>query len=255
MGHSAMGHEAKRSWIIGASSGIGAALAQSLARRQERLILTGRNQAALTAVAQGLAGEGHRVLPLDVRDPDGLSEGFQQLWQEEERLDRVIFMAGIYEPMPLTELDLEAVRSILDVNLLGAFNLLAALAPLLVDGPPCQLAFCASVAGYRGLPNAQPYGASKAGLINLVESLQVELGDRHDLRLISPGFVATRLTEKNTFDMPLRLTSQDAGERIARALLKPTGFEHHFPRRFTLAMKALAALPYRLYWPVARRAR
>ncbi len=250
-----MTEAASTSWIIGASSGIGAALAQSLARRGERLVLSGRNQAALEGVAETLEGSGHSILALDVCDAPSLAAACEQLRGKQAQLERVIFMAGIYEPMTLSALDLAAVRSILEVNLMGAFNLLAALRPLLEDGPPCQLAFCASVAGYRGLPNAQPYGASKAGLINLVESLQVELGDRHDIRLISPGFVATRLTEKNRFDMPFRLTPDQAGDRIARSLLRPKGFEHHFPRRFTLVMKALAALPYGLYWPLARRAR
>jgi NAD(P)-dependent dehydrogenase (short-subunit alcohol dehydrogenase family) len=250
-----MTEAAKRSWILGASSGIGAALAEALAQRGERLILSGRNAEALAELASSLPGQGHSVLPLDVRDAPALAAAFQQIWSHEPRLKCVVFMAGIYEPMSLDGLDLVAVRAILEVNLLGAFNLIAALEPMLKGGSACQLAFCASVAGYRGLPNAQPYGASKAGLINLVESLRVEQGHRHDIRLISPGFVATRLTDKNRFAMPFVLTPEQAGARIAKGLARRRGFEHHFPRRFTLALKALAALPYGLYWPLARRAR
>lgn len=242
-------------WIIGASSGIGAALAQSLARRGEVLGLSGRDPAALEAVRQSLPGQGHRCLPLDVRDPATLAAGFDALEQAWPRFDRVVFMAGIYEPMALTDLDVLQVEQIVSVNLAGAFNLISvALPKLLLQKSRAQLAFCASVAGYRGLPNAQPYGATKAGLINLVESLKVEQGERLDVRLISPGFVATRLTDKNGFDMPFRLSPEEAGERIAKGLTR-LGFELHFPRRFTWMMKALASLPYRLYWPLARRAR
>ncbi len=245
----------KHAWVIGASSGIGAALAKSLAERGEVLALSGRNGEALNSVEEALPGQGHVVLPLDVRDPAELSAGVDRLLQDWPRLDRIVFMAGLYEPMRLRELDVLQVEKILAVNLMGAFNLIAAALPsLLQAGTRTQLAFCASVAGYRGLPNAQPYGASKAGLINLVESLKIEHGDRLDVRLISPGFVETRLTEKNSFDMPFRISPERAGERIAKGLTRP-GFELHFPRRFTWLMKALASLPYALYWPLARRAR
>ncbi len=247
--------EHKHTWIIGASSGIGAALAKSLAQRGEVLALSGRDATALEAVRSDLAGQGHKVLPLDVRDPATLAAAMDALAQSWPRIDRIIFMAGIYEPMGLADLDVLQVEQILSVNLAGAFNLISVALPILLDQEPrCQVAFCASVAGYRGLANAQPYGATKAGLINLVESLKVEHGERLDVRLISPGFVETRLTEKNSFDMPFRLTPEQAGERIAKGLQR-RGFELHFPKRFTWIMKALACLPYALYWPLARRAR
>lgn len=248
-------HDRQHTWIIGASSGIGAALAKSLAQRGEVVALSSRNTNALNQLREQMTGQQHKVLALDVRDPAELAAAFDTLVQDWPRIDRIVYMAGIYEPMRLDALDVLQVEEIMGVNLLGAFNLISVALPNLLEaGGRPQLAFCASVAGYRGLPNAQPYGASKAGLINLVESLKVEQGERLDVRLISPGFVATRLTEKNSFDMPFRLTPAQAGERIAKGL-QGSGFELHFPRRFTWMMKALACLPYRLYWPLARRAR
>ena len=115
-----------------------------------------------------------------------------------------------------------------------------------------QLALCGSVAGYIGLPQGQIYSATKAGVISLAQSLRSELSGQVDVRLISPGFVDTRLTQRNDFAMPALMTSDAAANAIIRGLTA-RGFEVHFPRRLTLGLKLLRLLPYWAAMPLTRR--
>jgi NADP-dependent 3-hydroxy acid dehydrogenase YdfG len=242
---------ATHSWILGASSGIGAALARELASRGERVCVSARNAEALAALVASLPGTGHLALPVDVSDAGALKAASDSIWRDGGRIDRVIFMAGLYTPMELAALDLAETERIVKVNLLGAFYLVAAVLPHLTAQGNGQLALCASVAGYRGLPGGQPYGATKAGLINLAESLRAEQGKILDIRVINPGFVESRLTEKNTFRMPMQISAEQAATAIANGL-HGRAFEIHFPKGFTLIMKLLRLLPSWLYFRVVR---
>ncbi|MCH2410286.1 SDR family NAD(P)-dependent oxidoreductase, partial [Myxococcota bacterium] len=145
-------------------------------------------------------------------------------------------------------LELSTVRKIIETNLLSVFNILEVVVPVLrSQNQRSQLAICASAAGYVGLPGSQPYGSSKAGLIHLVESLKAEYGKSIDIKLINPGFVESRLTDKNEFYMPFRITAEKAAKRISSGL-NSRKFEIHFPKRFTYLMKLVAFLPYRIYF-------
>ena len=142
---------------------------------------------------------------------------------------------------------------IINVNLTGTFHLVSAIMPVFKKNGGGQLALCASVAGYSGLPAGQPYCATKAGMINLAESLRAEHdGTGVDIKLICPGFVKTDLTDGNDFPMPMIIEAADAGRYIADGLAKKR-FEIHFPKRFTLILKLLRILPYCLYIPIAKR--
>lgn len=241
-------------WIIGASSGIGAELAKLLALRGHAVALSARDQEALAKALEQLHGNQHLLAPLDVTDRQAVAAARDSLLQSWPRIDRVIFMAGVYQPMFMGSMDLGQARKILEVNLLGAFHVAEAMLPHLLQNHGKQLALCASVAGYRGLPGGQPYGASKAGMINMAESLRAEHGDKLDIRLINPGFVQSRLTDKNDFAMPLIISAAKAAELIAEGL-DGSGFEIHFPKSFTWPMKALRLLPNWAYQQIARRMR
>jgi short-subunit dehydrogenase len=253
-----MREKSQPTWIIGASSGIGAALAQELAQRGHSVALSARNTAALQQLCQQLptpAGQqpDHLVQPLDVTHPVAFTKIQDQILQVWPNIRRVIYLAGDYQPMSLTALELDAVQRMLHINLLGAYHTLASVLPYLLQQPAGgQIALCASVAGYRGLPNSQPYAATKAGLINLAESLDAEHGDYLDIKLINPGFVKTPLTARNTFPMPCCITPEQAAGAIADGLNRG-GFEIHFPRRFTYSMKLLRALPHWLYSRIAQQ--
>ncbi|MBM3617877.1 MAG: SDR family NAD(P)-dependent oxidoreductase [Alphaproteobacteria bacterium] len=247
-----MKYYGKHIWIIGASSGIGAALAMQLAEEGARLTLSSRSEDALAQLKYELPGTAHKVLPLDVRDDEAVREAAQEV--AAGFVDSVIFLAALYEPMELESLDMRATAAMVDVNLMGAFRVINAVIPILKKQGKGQFALCGSVAGYAGLPNAQPYSATKAAIRNLAESLKAELHGQGgiDIRLISPGFVRTPLTDKNRFPMPCILEPDEAARYIADGLAGDD-FEIHFPKRFTLMLKFLAFLPYPLYFRLMKR--
>lgn len=235
-------------WIIGASDGIGAALARAYAAQGARLVLSARSEDRLSDLAASL-GENHVVVPLDVGDRSSLNAAAAQI-AGLGPLDRVIHLAALYDPGKIAEIDADTAAQIVNVNLTGSFHITQIAPPLLRRGG--QLAICGSVAGYIGLPQGQIYSASKAGVINLVESLAAELSGQIDVRLISPGFVDTRLTQRNEFDMPAMISPEAAAAAIV-AGLNARGFEVHFPKRLTIALKLLRALPYWAALPLTRR--
>ena len=240
-----MDFSGKNIWIIGASSGIGEALARELASQGASLALSARRQKQLDALNKDLGGE-HEVLPLDVTDVAALQSAVKTLQEKWSRIDSVIFMAAIYAPTMLNKLDIEQTHKMVDVNLNGAFNTVFATLPALEKGS--QIALCASVAGYRGLPGGQPYSATKAAIINLAESLRAEQSRKGiDVKVINPGFVETPLTDKNDFDMPMITTPEKAAKAIAKGL-KSRSFEIHFPKKFTFLVKLVSILPAPLYF-------
>jgi NAD(P)-dependent dehydrogenase (short-subunit alcohol dehydrogenase family) len=242
----------ERIWIIGASAGIGAALARAWAQDARdgrvQLILSARSTGALSDLLADL-GPDHIALPCDVGDPASLQAAADQL-SALGPLDRIIHLAALYDPGKLVDQDPEIAAQIVAVNLMGSFHVAQLAAKLLRPGG--QLALCGSAAGFIGLPQGQIYSATKAGVINLAESLRSEWAGRFDVRLISPGFVDTRLTQKNEFTMPAMIPPDRAARNIIDGL-NSRAFEIHFPRRFTRMLKLISALPYRLSLPMLKR--
>jgi len=242
-----MDRAGQRIWIIGASAGIGAALATALAARGARLVLSARDATALAGLAQACGGA--EVAPLDLAERGALAAVCDRLRAGGD-FDAVICTAALYDPGRLSDLDAARIEAMVRVNLLGTLEV-ARLCPALIRTGG-QLVLFGSVAGYLGLPGGQPYSATKAAINNLAESLAVELAPRVDVRLVCPGFVETRLTAKNRFAMPAIVTADAAAEAVLRGLAR-RGFEIHFPRRFTFAIKVLRALPYALSLRLTRR--
>lgn len=237
----------RRVWIIGASAGIGAALARALADRGARLVLSARDGAALDDLAADCGAA--RVLAVDIGRPGALAAAVGSL-APDGPLDAVICTAAVYHPSPVARIDPDRAAEMVAVNILGLVEVARLTPPLLRDGG--QLVLFGSVAGYIGLPGGQPYSATKAAVNNLAESLAAELAPRVDVRLVCPGFVRTRLTGRNSFRMPAIITPEAAADHVLRGL-QGRRFEIHFPRRFTLAVKALRLLPYPLALWLTRR--
>jgi NAD(P)-dependent dehydrogenase (short-subunit alcohol dehydrogenase family) len=237
----------RRVWLVGASSGIGAALARALATCGARLALSGRRPEAL----QGLGIVDALLLPCDVLDAAALAAARARLVAAWGGVDLVVYLAGDYEPMGADGFDAAHAERIVAVNFNGALRLAGA---VLGDMQPGGgIAFVASVAGYRGLPKALAYGPGKAALIHFAECLHLDLAPRGiGVWLINPGFVATRLTAKNDFAMPALLAPEQAAEAIVDGF-RSGAFEIHFPKRFTCVLKLLSKLPYGLYFPLIRR--
>ena len=236
----------RRVWLVGASSGIGAALATLLLERGARVALSSRSRDALDAL---VAGHGDAlVLPADVTDADGLAAAHAQILAAWGGVDLAIFNAGTHESMRAWELDLAKAKTLIDTNLNGVLNGLAAALPDMLAQKSGAVAVVASVAGYAGLPTSLIYGATKAALINLAETLYLDLAHKGlGVHLICPGFVATPLTAKNEFAMPALIPATQAAHEIVAGLERGE-FEIHFPKRFTRLVKLLRLLPYRWYF-------
>ncbi|MBT2972090.1 MAG: SDR family NAD(P)-dependent oxidoreductase [Candidatus Thiodiazotropha sp. (ex Ctena orbiculata)] len=242
-------HE-KRVWIIGASSGIGAALATQLKQEGARLAVSARREADLHKVA----GEDALIMPLDVTHADSLKWIRDELLIQWGRIDMVVYCAGVYTPMRSWTFDLSVVREGLETNLQGAYNLLDAILPCYLNQANGGICLLASVAGYTGLPKALAYGPGKAALINLAQILYTDLSAKGiGVYLVNPGFVDTRLTEQNDFHMPSLLSAEQAAAEIVKGIGQGH-FEIHFPRRFTYWMKLLSRLPDSLRFLLLKKA-
>jgi len=241
----------KRVWLMGASSGIGEALARKLADAGADVALSARRAERMAELAQGMPNA--LVLPCDATDAAALDAARERIVASWGGVDLAVYLAGDYVPMRAWEFERQAAERMIAVNLTGAMAFAAALTPLLLKQERGQIAFVSSVAGYRGLPKALVYGPTKAALINFAETLWLDLAPRGiGVRLINPGFVATQLTAQNDFAMPALLTPDDAAAEILRGFATDA-FEIHFPKRFTRLLKVLRLLPYRLYFPLIRR--
>lgn len=236
-------------WILGASAGIGKALAKELACQGYQLVLSARSEEPLTELLDALPHPNrHRVVTCDVSSLESVHSAFSTFQEKSQKLDLVIYLAGIYQPMLLKDYDHDMSLKTLEVNLTGAFNVFEVLRPQALDPKQSlHLVWTASVAGYRGLPSACAYGVSKAALLNFAEIQRLELSSRQTkVQVINPGFVQTRLTDKNNFAMPMIITPEKAAGYIVKGLGR-SQFEIAFPRPFVMIMKLLRLLPFGLY--------
>lgn len=240
-------------WLVGASSGIGRCLVQQLAAAGWRVAASARSAERLDALAAAAGAGSVRSYPLDVTDAGAVAATVVRIEQEWGPIEMAILNAGDYEPMPLEQFDAALFRRLMEVNYMGAVHCLDALLPRLRRRRSGQVLLTASVSGYRGLPSAAPYSATKAALINLAEAVQPELASEGvRIRVINPGFVDTPLTRKNRFAMPFLMTAEQAAARIVEKL-DSSAFEIAFPRRFVWLLKVLRCLPYRAYFALIRR--
>jgi short-subunit dehydrogenase len=246
--------QGRRAWVIGASSGIGRATASALHARGAQVTVSARSGDALDAFAAQHPGS--LALPLDIAQPEQvlaaaarvLSGGVPEL---------VCYCAGTYRDMRATDLDLADMLRHGQINYSGVLHVLAAVLPAMLAaaqaGRPGHVSMVSSVAGFRGLPRSLAYGPTKAALINLAESLYLDLhGLGLGVSVINPGFVATPLTAGNDFTMPALISPEAAAAAILQGWERGH-FDIHFPKRFTRVMKLLRVLPYRWYFPAVRR--
>ena len=240
----------RRVWLVGASTGIGRALAEQLHALGATVIVSARKLEALKAFV--LAHPGSIALPLDVTDRTAVRRAAGNALADGP-LDLVCYCAGHYQPMRATAIDLNELLRHHEVNTVGALHVLDAITPGMVARKQGHISLVSSVAGFRGLPQGLAYGPTKAALINLAETLYLDLRNRGvGVSLISPGFVQTPLTANNQFSMPALITPAEAAQAMLRGWARGQ-FDIHFPKRFTLWMQLLRLLPDRVFFALVRR--
>ncbi|SHH25773.1 SDR family oxidoreductase [Massilia sp. CF038] len=236
----------KRVWVIGASTGIGQACAHLLVDLGARVAFSARSIDKLLATTSGTPRA--LVAPLDVTDRDSVGAAGEKIVAEWGGIDLVLVVAGGYNEMRADSFDLAAANSMIDLNLRGVFNCLDVVLPVLLRQGAGGIGIVSSVAGYGGLPKALVYGPTKAALINLTESLYLDLHPKGiGVYQINPGFVETPLTAGNDFKMPALMKPEDAALEMVTGIEKGQ-FHIHFPKRFTNGLRFARLLPYRLYF-------
>jgi short-subunit dehydrogenase len=222
------------------------------------VIVSARNTQALNEFVSSHPGQTSSglnsavALPLDASQEGALQAAALTIFKASP-IDCVVYCAGTYKELRATEFNLNAMLEHQRINYLGALYMLDAVLPYFLARQAGHISLVSSVAGYGGLPKSMAYGPTKAALINLAETLYLDLHKQNiGVSLISPGFVDTPLTAQNKFNMPALITPDEAAQEILEGWRKGE-FEIHFPKRFTLWMKAIKMLPYRLYFPAVKK--
>jgi short-subunit dehydrogenase len=228
-------------WIVGASDGLGAALSKMIAARGAHVILSARTADKLNELAATLPNA--TVLPMDVTD----AQSVRAAAPHAQHADAMLYCVGTYEPMNARDWDEQAVERMIDTNFTGAARVLAGVVPHYVTRGFGRIMLIGSLSGYRGLPEAVGYSASKAALMHLAENLLIDLkGSGVRVQMANPGFIKTRLTAKNDFAMPQIMTADVAAAHVIAAI-DSGRFETAFPRPFAWVFKWGRYLPRALF--------
>ncbi len=239
----------RRYWLVGASSGIGAALAEELVRRGATVAISARRAEDLEKVAGGRM----TTIPLDATDAEAVVQAAAEVRERLGGLDAVVWSAGFWKQFDAKTWDRDVFAQHVEINLLGLNNVLAAVLPEMVRTRSGHVVGIASVAGYRGLAGAEAYGATKAAQLYLLEAMRASLSHKGvRVTTVSPGFVRTEMTADNTFPMPFLIDPEDAATAIADGL-EARKHEIVFPLPMTLIMKTANILPVRLWSALTSR--
>jgi len=247
-----MNGNTKKIWITGASSGIGKALAIKFANSGWEVAVSARRENLLNKLSE--ENSNIHSFPLDVTDKEKTKIVFQNILEKFNDLDICVFGTGIHDPESEKKLNSETFRKIMDINFFGTLNCVFAVENYFKEKKTGKISLISSVAGYRGLPAANAYCASKSALISLAESLYFDF-DRYNVKVsvVNPGFIKTPMTDKNKFAMPMIKSAKFAAEKMFIGLTKKNVFEIHFPFIFTIFMKLLKIMPNWLYFLIMKK--
>ena len=242
----------RKIWITGASSGIGKALAIKFAKEGWQVAVSARRESLLKELNN--INQNIFSFPLDVTDSSNTKKVFDTILNELKSIDICVFCTGIHDPKSETKLNLEKIRKIMEVNFFGTVNSINAVYDYFKEKKSGHISMVSSVAGYRGLPIAGAYCASKSALISYAESLYFDM-KRFNVRVsvVNPGFIKTPMTDQNPFPMPMIVSAKFAAEEMFKGLTKSNSFEIHFPKKFTFIMKILKIMPNWLYLKLIKK--
>ncbi|MBF9029604.1 SDR family NAD(P)-dependent oxidoreductase [Rhodobacterales bacterium HKCCE3408] len=234
--------DGKRYWLVGASEGLGREVALKLSRMGVEVIVSARSEERLQDLVAELPGRASYV-PVDVSDPASVATAFAEVGE----IDGFLYLAGAYWPMKTTEWDGEKAEAMVQVNLLGAMRCLAHVVPAFVERDRGHIVLTGSLSAFRGLPGAIGYGASKAGIASLAETMQGDLrGTGVEVQVVHPGFIKTRLTEKNDFTMPM-IMEPDAAAAEFVDHMATDHFQKSYPVPFSWLFRLTNLMPLWLF--------
>lgn len=234
----------KTYWLVGASEGLGLALAQRMAAAGADVILSARSAERLNAAAASVPRA--RAVVVDVGDDASVAQAAARVGD----IDGLVFLAGVYTPMTAQNWDAAAANEMCNINFAGCARLIGAVLPAMVARDRGHVVITGSLSGFRGLPGAIGYAASKAGVMVLAECLHADLrGTGVRVQLGNPGFIRTRLTDKNDFAMPFLMEPAKAAQEMF-ALMNSAAFKRSFPMLFSWLFRGGQFLPDWLYYRI-----
>jgi len=244
--------EKKVIWITGASSGIGKAVAIKFAENGWIVAASARRENLLNELKE--INENIYPFPLDVTDIDKCKLVATNIINQFRNIDICLFGTGMHDPKSEKKFNLEKVREIMEVNYFGTMNSINSIYDYFSEKKNGQISIISSVAGYRGLPAAGAYCASKAALTSFAESLNFDMQMKNvRVSLVSPGFIKTPMTDQNDFPMPMIKSPEFAANEIYKGLTMKKSFEIHFPKAFTYFLKFLQILPSNIYFKLVSK--
>ena len=233
----------KRYWLIGASEGLGRALASELAQAGADVIVSARSAHRLRDLVAELPGTASYDC-VDVSDTNSVRMAAERIGE----IDGMVYLAGVYWPLGADEWDADKNETMTDINYGGAVRSVGAVLPGMLKRGAGHVVLTGSLSGFRGLPGAVGYGASKAAIMYMAEAMHADLrGTGIDVQLVNPGFIKTRLTDKNDFKMPFIMTPETAAEKVM-AHMRSSRFKRNFPWGFGAMFRASQFLPDFLYY-------
>lgn len=237
--------QGKRYWLVGASDGLGAALALRLSRAGAEVVLSARSEDKLNELADSLPGKA-QVVKMDVSDNDSVVEAAKAVGA----VDGVVHLAGVYWPFSAKEWDAEQANAMADINFTGLMRVMGQVVPDMVARDAGHIVITSSLTGFRGLPGSIGYTASKAATMSLAECMYADLRKTGvHVQVVNPGFIKTQLTEKNDFKMPFLMTPEDASREVFEHM-NTDKFKKSFPFAFSLVFRGSQFLPDWLYYRI-----
>ena len=239
-------------WITGASSGIGKALSIKFAENGWVVAASARRENLLKELQN--INENILPYPLDVTNIEKCKSTAKNIIDQLGGIEISVFGTGMHDPKSEKKFNLEKIREIMEVNYFGTMNSINSVYGYYSDKKNGQISIISSVAGYRGLPAAGAYCASKAALTSFAESLNFDMKMKNvRVSLISPGFIKTPMTDQNDFPMPMIKSPEFAANEIYKGLTEKKSFEIHFPKAFTFFLKFLQILPSSIYFKLVSK--
>lgn len=233
----------KRYWLVGASEGLGRELAIAMSKAGAEVIVSARSEDRLKSLVAELPNPASYVT-VDVADRDSVLAAAKEVGD----LDGVVYLAGVYWPMKASEWDVEKADLMGEINFLGAGRVAGAVMPQFVAKNAGHIVLTGSLSGFRGLPGAIGYASSKAGMMALAESMQADLRTSPiEVQLVNPGFIKTRLTDKNDFNMPFIMSAEDAAKEMM-GHMNTTKFKKSFPMLFSWVFRLSQFMPDWMYY-------
>ncbi len=237
--------QGKRYWLVGASDGLGAALAHKMNRAGAEVIVSARSADKLEALVAELPGKAS-AQTIDVSDDASVAAAAEAVGE----VDGVVFLAGVYWPFGAQNWDAAQATAMADINFTGLVRVMGQVVPAMVARDEGHIVITSSLTGFRGLPGSIGYTASKAATMSLAECMYGDLRKTGvDVQVVNPGFIKTQLTHKNDFSMPFIMSPEDA----AREMFEHMGtqkFKKSFPWAFSMVFRLSQFLPDWLYFRV-----